>query len=517
MARSKKLKEESRADLAIRFIHTFCKVPEGEFVGQPLILEEFQQDFFRAIFDGKRKVRRAIWSMARKNAKTVTIACLVLVFLIGPEAKLNSQIVSAAMSKDQAALVFEMACKIIAMSPELSANIKIIPSKKTLIGLPRNVKYEALSADAKTKHGLSPLVVIFDELGQQIGPKSDFYDALVTAQGAHKDPLFIIISTQAANDSDLLSVLIDDAIESKDPGIVCLVHSAPENCDLMDEKAWAAANPALGKFRSLEDVRQQAIQAARMPSFESTFRNLILNQRVVSTSPFITRQMWKKCGGKLVPLKELTNITGGLDLSGKFDLSTLILTGDDEKGKKHAHSFFWTPQDTLHDRAKRDRAPYDLWVKQGWLETTPGSSVDYEFVAHRIMEIISDIDILGIAFDRWRMDILKKEFDRIGLSEEDLNLVDWGQGFKDMSPAIDYVEELFLNQRINHGDHPVLSMCAANARIKKDPAGNRKLDKMKSSGRIDGMVALAQSVGLAERLALEGNLDDFISNPIVIV
>jgi phage terminase large subunit-like protein len=154
--------------------------------------------------------------------------------------------------------------------------------------------------------------------------------------------------------------------------------------------------------------------------------------------------------------------------------------------------YFWTPAEGLVDRSKRDRAPYDLWVKQGYIETTPGHSVDYEYVAYRIAEILSDCNILGLAFDRWRIDILQKEFDRIGL---ELPLIPYGQGYKDQSPALDALEAAFLNGRIAHGDHPVLTMCAANAVVLKDPAGNRKLDKSRSGGRIDGMAALANAMG----------------------
>lgn len=515
MARTKKPKELSRADRAIQFVHSFCKIPEGRHVGKPLLLEDFQQDFFRAIFDENVDVRTAIWSMARKNAKTTTIATLLLVFLVGPEAKLNSQIVSGAMARDQAALVFDQCCKIIRMSPELEGIIKIIPSSKTLIGLPMNVHYKALSAEGKTAHGLSPLVVIFDELGQVVGPRSEFFDALSTSQGAHENPLFIIISTQAANDTDLLSILIDDAINSQDPRTVCHLYTAPEGCDLMDQEAWAAANPALGKFRSLEDVEEQAKKAVRMPSVEPTFRNLTLNQRVTANSPFISREVWKLCGQPVegVNPEDCEEIYGGLDLSARTDLTAFILLG--RIGTEwFVFCYFWTPEKNLRERAKKDRAPYDTWNDQGFLYTTPGATVDYEFVAREIADITAPLDkLVAIAFDRWRMDVMKKELDRIGV---DLPLVEWGQGFKDMAPALDALEEKILNAVLRHNNHPVLTMCAANAVVTQDPAGNRKLDKAKTSGRIDGMVALAMAAGVAERNhQLDGNIEDFISEPLM--
>lgn len=500
----------TRADRAIKFIERFCRVPDGMHVGQPIVLEDFQEDFFRALFDGNRKIRRAIWSMARKNAKTVTIALLVLIFLVGPEARQNSQIVSGAMSRDQAALVFDACCKIIRLSADLQKIIRILPSKKELHGLPMNVTYRALAADGKTAHGLSPMILIVDELGQVQGPRSEFFDALVTSQGAHADPLLIIISTQAASDGDLLSILIDDAMSSEDAGTYCKVYSAPADCDVMDEAAWAAANPALGKFRSIDDVREQAQQAKRMPSSEAAFRNLILNQRIATNAPFISQAAWKACAGEVVPIEQCSEVYGGLDLSGKTDLTACVFYGLHE-GFWHAYPYFWTPEKGLHDRARRDRAPYDAWVQQDCITTTPGATVDYEWVVKKLGEIAPP-NLVAIAFDRWRIELLKKEMERIGL---ELPLLEWGQGFKDMAPSLDALEGKVLNGTLRHGGHPVLTMCAANALVVRNPAGDRKLEKMKTSGRIDGLVALAMAAGIAERKhePVE-DIDAFINAPI---
>lgn len=482
----------NRAERNIAFVERYCKVPDGKFVGEPLKFADFQKEFFHGIF-GNRKIRRAIWSMARKNAKTVTIACLLLVFLVGPEAKENSQIVSGAMSREQASLVFDACCKIIRQSPELMSVIKIRPSSKELIGLPMNVHYKALSAEGKTAHGLSPLVIIIDELGQVVGPRSEFYEALTTSQGAHENPLEIIISTQAATDADLLSVLIDDAKD--DENTYCVVHEAPAGCDLLDKKAWEAANPALGLFRSLEDVENQAQAASRMPSAEASFRNLILNQRVSTVSPFVSRSVWQGCQGEM-PKPSSSHLTfGGLDLSGKTDLTALVLT-QDINGVKPLWAWFWTPEKNLIERSRKDRAPYDQWVQEGWIRTTSGATVDYEYVARDMLEILEEFEVCSLAFDRWRIDLLMKEFADLG---HEPPLVPFGQGYKDMSPALDHLEADLLNERIVHDGNPVLTMCMANAVITQDPAGNRKLDKHKATGRIDGAVAAAMAIGQAAK------------------
>ena len=484
----------TRAARIIEFIERYCVTPEGADVGKPLLLAEFQKQFIRDVYDNPAGTRRAILSVSRKNGKSGLIAGLLLAHLVGPEAKQNTQIASGALSKEQASLIFSLACKMVQLSPKLSSLVKIIPSGKRLIGLPLNVEYKALAADGKTAHGLSLSLALLDEIGQVRGPQSDFIDAITTSQGAHEAPLLIAISTQAASDADLLSVWLDDAQASADPRIVCHLYAAPEGCELLDYEAWKAANPALGIFRSLDDLREQMTQAQRMPSMENTARNLLLNQRVSTESPFVSPDVWKSCAGQVQPFYDAP-VFCGLDLSARTDLTALVIVGQVD-GVWHVVPHFWTPEQGLIDRARRDRAPYDVWHQQGFLHTTPGATVDYEFVAQEIAEILSELTVEAVAYDRWRIELLRKELDKIGA---DLPLVDWGQGYRDMAPALDALEAELLNGRIAHGAHPVLTMCAANATVTKDPTGARKLDKSRATGRIDGMQALAMAMGVAAR------------------
>ena len=498
----------TRADRIIKFVEAFLRVPEGAHVGEPLRLLDFQKQFIRDVYDNPAGTRRALLSVARKQGKTALIACLLLAHLVGPEAKQNAQIVSGAMSRDQASLVFSLACKMVQQSPELAKLVRIIPSGKKLLGLPMNTEYRALAADGKTAHGLSPVLAILDEVGQVRGPQSDFVDAITTSQGAHEDPLLIVISTQAANDGDLLSIWLDDARASNDPHTVCHLYAAPAGCDLLDTEAWKAANPALGEFRSEQDLREQMLQAQRMPSMENSVRNLLLNQRVSTESPFISPDVWKACSATVLPFDG--PVWAGLDLSARLDLTAFVLIGKAGDVWQVVPTF-WTPEKGLQDRAHRDRAPYDVWHRQGLLKATPGASVDYEHVAKDILDLVADLDLRAIAFDRWRMDVLKRELDQLGA---DLPLVPWGQGFKDMSPALDALEAELLNQRVAHGGNPVLTMCAANATTTKDPAGGRKLDKSRNTGRIDGLQALAMAFGVATR---EQEAQTYASNEFLFV
>jgi phage terminase large subunit-like protein len=490
--RSLPVSELTRGERNCRFIESYCKVPEGQHIGKDVVLADFQVLFILAIYDNIHITDTALLSIARKNAKTGTIAFILLVHTVGPEAKQNSRIVSGAMSREQAAEVYNLASKCVMISEKLSDIIRIVPSSKKLIGLPMNVEYQAISAEGKTAHGKSPILAILDEVGQIQGPQSDFVDAITTAQGAYDDPLLIYISTQSATDADLFSVLIDDAEKNKPEKMVCHVYAADKDGEILDESQWKKANPALGIFRSEKDMRKQAEKAARMPSFENTFRNLNLNQRVSTTSPFISRSVWEQNGSEYAYDDDVLWY-GGLDLSARTDLTSLIFVGRNSRGVVGVESYFWTPQKGLLDRAKKDRQPYDLWVKQGLMRTTPSATVDYEYIVQDLPDVFGDKNIELIAFDRWRIDVFKKEIERAGL---DVPLKEFGQGYKDMSPAMDDLEALLLNGKVAHGMNPVLTMCAANAVVTKDPAGNRKLDKHKATGRIDGMVALTMAVGI---------------------
>lgn len=497
----------TRGEKVIAFVERYILIPEGSKVGQPIKLADFQRKFILDVYDNPEGTRRGYLSIGRKNGKTALIACLLLAHLVGPEAQLNGQLVSGALSRDQAALVFNLAAKMVQMSPELSKIIRVVPSGKRLLGLPMNTEYKALAAEGKTAHGLSPFLAILDEMGQVKGPQSDFVDAITTSQGAHDAPLLLAISTQAPTDADLFSIWIDDAERSNDPTIVSHVYTAPEDCELDDKEAWAAANPALGLFRSEKDVAEQAEQAKRMPTSEATFRVLTLNQRVNMTAPFVSASVWKENAG--APLEFVGPVFGGLDLSATTDLTSLQLVNR-QGDEVSVQSYFWMPQDSVQEAARRDRAPYGVWVKQGLIRTTPGRVIDYGFVARDIGEICGDLDVRCIAFDRWRMDRLKAELDRAGV---DLPLEPFGQGYVSMSPALDALESLLLNGNLRHGGNAPLTMCAANAVALPDPAGNRKLDKSKATGRIDGMVALAMAVGSEAKMSEEVLLTPWDTDP----
>lgn len=489
----------SPAEKNIAFIEKFIRVPEGTWAGHPLILEDFQKAFIYDVYDNPHRTKRGILSMARKNSKTATISCLVMCHLIGPQSILNGQLVSGALSRDQASLVYNYVEKMVLMNQDLSVLCKLVPSNKRIVSFNTGTEYKALAAEGTTAFGISPNLVILDEIGQIKGPSHLFVDALTTSQGAHRDPLQLVISTQAPTDGDLLSIWIDDALQSKDPRIVCHLYAAENGCDLDDRKAWLASNPGLGRIRSEEDLVSQIQQAMRLPSMENSVRNLLLNQRIQRTSPFLTPTVWKRNSGPVDREIFLDGrpVYGGLDLSARQDLTGMVLTTVADDGHVYMLPYGWTPADTVAERSKYDRAPYDVWVREGHLRALPGNSIPYNLLAEQIVEIVEGMNLVAMAYDRWRLDILQNEFSRMGLA---LPLEPFGQGYKDMAPAVGEFEAYALDGYLRHGDNPLLTMCIANTAIENDAAGNRKPTKAKSHGRIDIAVAALMSVAAMGRM-----------------
>jgi phage terminase large subunit-like protein len=472
-------------------------VPEGKDVGKPVKLRPWQCKEIERIYGSP--TRRAIISFGRKNGKSALASFLLLLHLCGPEAKANSQLYSAAQSREQASVLFNLAAKCVRMSPDLNAVIIIRDTAKELVCAEIGTKYRALSADASTAYGLSPVFTVHDELGQVKGPRSELYEALETASGAHEEPLTVIISTQAPTDGDLLSILIDDAKKGGDKRVKVSVYEAETDIDPFTEEAIRQANPAFGDFQNAKETLAMAEDARRMPSREPEFRNLILNQRVEMNSPFISKSVWQSCGGEVSDDWGGAEEFAGLDLSATADLTAFVPIAW-QKDAWEVRPTFWLPGEGLRERARQDRTYYDLWHEKGFLSTTPGRAVEYEFVAEFLYDYCAERRFnIKIAFDRWGMKHLRPWLLKAGFTEEQAEaiFVEFGQGFQSMSPALRDTEAALLSGKVRHGNHPVLTMCAANAVVVTDPAGGRKLSKAKSATRIDGMVALAMAFGIA--------------------
>lgn len=494
-----KRKKLARIDRVIRFLE-FLPITKGKLSGSNLRLLPNQLEFICDIYGRPNSdpVRLGILSEPRGNGKTGLVAGLALCHLLGPEAEMRGEIYSAAIDRQQAGIIFEEMEAIINATPEflVRVNVKHFPQKQIMVlsGDGIGSKYEALSADGRRAHGLSPTFWAYDELAQ--ARDRVLLDNLQTALGKRDRSLGMILSTQAADDDHPLSELIDDAKTGADRSTALHLITAPVDADPFDPDVIRAVNPAFGHFLDEADILNEAERARRMPSFKSAFRNLRLNQRVAlhSRDQLLSPEVWAKGDP---PINEALffdgrPVYGGIDLSTRGDLTALVWAAEDDAGLIHLMAKAWTPADTLAERTIKDRAPYDAWARQGELLAVPGATIDYDYVAQQLGEDAARMNIARLNYDRWRIELLRQALGRYGIA---LPLEPMGQGFKDMSPAIEAFEHFAKAGLIRHGKAALLRWCFGNAVVVRDPTNSRKLDKVKSYGRIDVAVAAIMAIG----------------------
>ncbi|RJP54304.1 MAG: terminase large subunit, partial [Anaerolineaceae bacterium] len=487
----------------------FLPVTKGILAGTKMKLLPDQVEFITQIYgrrkpDGRREVSLAIKSAPKGNGKTGLTAGLALCHLIGPEAEERGEIYSASIDKIHAGKMYAEMEAIIFRVPEFASRINPQRFHKRLEviveGDGYGSIYEALSADARKAQGLAPSLWIYDELAQV--SDRELLDNLLEGMSKRKEALGIIISTQAKDDLHPLSQLIDEGLKHEDPTTFVHLIAAEPDADPFDIEVLKSVNPAWGAYLDLDDLMKSRNRAMKLKAFEGAYRNLRLNQRVDANDQhrIVTAAVWK-LGAVPVKVADGAVCYGGLDLSGKHDLSSLVLSFPDNAGGFDLLPFFWTPEGQLAGRQPREQQLFRQWIDEGHMIAVPGPVIEFEYVAAQIAAIARRYKLLTIAYDRWRIDEFKHELTKIGATVE---MEPFGQGYKEMSPAVEHFAELALTARLRHGGHPVLNACVANAILTPaDDAGNQKFMKGKANReapvRIDGVVAAAMSLGVAKR------------------
>lgn len=487
---------------AVEFIERYCRHVDGKWAGAPFILPPWQRDgIVRPLFgqlreDGSRQYRTAFVALPRKNGKSTLIAALGLKLLFA-DGEPGAQIFSAAADKDQARIVFNSAWRMIEQSPALARRAKKYRVGTIEVEATGSV-YRVLSADAYTKHGLNAHGVLFDELHAQ--PNRELWDVLTTSTGARRQPLVIAITTADYDRPSICNELWDYADQVQrglidDPTMFAYIRSAPRDADWRDERVWKAANPALGEFRSIEEMRELARRAGHTPALQNTFRRLYLNQRTSQETRWLDLARWDETAGLVVPSKLAGRpCYAGLDLASTTDIAALTLVFPMDDGTYEALWWFWLPAERLVERARRDRVPYDAWAAEGLLQTTAGNVIDYAAIRQTIEQLGRTYQIREIAYDRWGATQLSQELDAAGFT-----VVPTGQGYASMSPPTKELMNLVLAKRLRHGGNPVARWMADNLVVRQDPAGNLKPDKEKSREKIDGMISLIMAIDRATR------------------
>ena len=490
----------SRVERVIAFLE-FLPITKGIKLGSNLQLLPGQRAFIERVY-GSSEVRLAVRSEPRGNGKTGLVAGLALCHLLGPEAELRGECYSCAVDRRQASLMYDEMAATIEAIDEFAAITQIRTGNarrqiEVTEGKGKGSKFEALSADARRGHGLAPSFWAYDEMAQARDRK--LFDALRTAMGKRNKCLGVILSTQAEDDEHPLSQLIDDGLSGNDPALIVDLMTVPLDADVFDPEVLRRYNPALGVFLDPETIFKEAEQAKRLPSAESSFRNLRCNQRIAASADMLcTPTVWNQ-GDQPVDdaiFMDGRPVFGGLDLSARLDLTALVLACEDDGGRIHLKPFAWTPEKTLLTRTQRDGAPYDAWHRGGYLNATPGLTIDYDYVIADIVAVTEGMMLERIGFDNWNINRLRTDMARMGVV---LPLVPFIQGYKSYSPAIREFEVAVTEGLLIHGGHPVLRWCISNTVLIHQagtPQQNRKPEKRRMTGRIDLAVAAIMAIGM---------------------
>ena len=496
--------DKAAADYAVRFIECLAHT-KGTWAGKPFELIDWQERIIRDLFgvlkpNGYRQFNTAYIEIPKKNGKSELAAAVALLLTCG-DGEERAEVYGCAADRQQAAIVFDVAADMVRMCPALNKRVKILTSQKRIVYVPTNSFYQVLSAEAYSKHGFNIHGVVFDELHTQ--PNRKLFDVMTKGSGdARMQPLYFLITTAGTDTNSICyeqHQKAQDILEGRkiDKTFYPVIYGAPDDSDWTSPEVWKKSNPSLGETIGMDKVEAACESAKQNPGEENAFRQLRLNQWVKQTVRWMPMHKWDACKVDFdESLLEGRVCYGGLDLSSTTDITAFVLVfpPTDEDNHYYILPYFWLPEETLDLRVRRDHVPYDLWQRQGFLMTTEGNVVHYGFIENFIDELGTRFNIREIAFDRWGAVQMSQNLEGLGFT-----LVQFGQGYRDMSPPTKELMKLTLEQKIVHNGHPVLRWMMDNIFIRRDPAGNIKPDKEKSTEKIDGTVATIMALDRAIR------------------
>ena len=494
---------KEKGNHAIRFFTRYLRHSKGEWAGKIFYLEPWEQFIVWNLFGWIRKsdkLRRFRWAyieIARKNGKSTLLAGIGLYLFIADEEP-GAEIYTAAMKRDQARIVHSEATRMVQSSATLRNMIGIY--KNNLHHVKSGSKYEPLGADSDTCDGLNVHGAIIDELHAH--KTRGMWDVLETATAARRQPLQVAITT-AGFDKNSICWEIHDYIEKilentlQDESFFGMIYTLDKDDDWQEEKNWVKANPNLNVSVKREDLLAKAGKVRELPSSVNSFLRLHMNVWTESETRWIESEAWNGCAFP-VDSEGLRGRTcyGGLDLSSTRDITAwaLCFPPETDEGLWRFIWRFFIPADNMAKRIKRDRVPFDAWVRDGWMTATPGNVVDYHYVTEQIRQDAQAFDVREIAFDRWGAAKIMVELEGDGMT-----VVPFGQGFASMSSPCKEFEKIVSSRKLAHGKNPVMNWMIANTVVRRDPADNIKPDKEKSTERIDGVVAAVMALDRGTR------------------
>lgn len=496
--------DEGLADYAVNFIECLCHT-KGTWAGKPFKLLGWQEQIIRDLFgivkpNGYRQFNTAYIEIPKKNGKSELAAAVALLLCCGDNEQ-RAEIYGCAADRGQATIVFDVAADMVRMCPALNKRCKILTSQKRILFTPTNSFYQVLSAEAYSKHGFNIHGVVFDELHTQ--PNRKLFDVMTKGSGdARMQPLYFLITTAGTDTNSICYETHQKAMDilegrKNDSTFYPVIYGAGTDEDWTDPKVWKKANPSLGETIGMDKVKAACESARQNPGEENSFRQLRLNQWVKQAVRWMPMEKWDACAFPVNPEDLEGRVCyGGLDLSSTTDLTSfcLVFPPEDDEEPYYILPFFWLPEETLPLRVNRDHVPYDVWERQGYIQTTEGNVVHYGFIEKFIESLGERYNIREIAFDRWGAVQMVQNLEGMGFT-----VVPMGQGFASMSPPTKELMKLTLEQKLAHGGHPVLRWNMDNIFIRTDPAGNIKADKAKSTEKIDGAIACIMALDRAIR------------------
>jgi phage terminase large subunit-like protein len=509
----------------IEFFETCLVFYEGEFDGKPFLLEPFQKFIVGSLFgwkteaNGSRRFRTAYIEMAKGQGKSPVAAGVGLYGLVA-DGESGAEIYSAATTRDQAGILFRDAKAFAEGSPALMRRLSV--DKGNIAYPARNSFFRPVSSEHRGLDGKRPHIALIDEVHEHPGPlvvnkmragtKNRRQALIFEITNAGYDRHSICYQHHEYSEKILEGVIDNDAWFAYMTGLDVCEKCAAEgksipaddcpDCDSWkDESKWIKANPGLDTIIPRKYLQEQVAEAVAMPSNENIVKRLNFCIWTESVTKWLSLEAWAACAGAVDP-EALRGRTcyGGLDLSSTLDLTAWVLVFPPDKigGKYSVLCRFFLPEDNMEKRVRKDKVPYDVWSRQGFITLTPGNIIDYAFILATIKKDTEDYDVAELAFDRWGSQKITTDLQDIGFEVEGKkSLIQFGQGFASMAAPTKELEKMVMAGELAHGGNPVLAWMASNTVVRKDPAGNMKPDKEKSTERIDGIVATIMAVSRA--------------------
>lgn len=495
------------AERALKFA-SLCTFGKGRFSGKPFILEGWQAACMWMAYGWKnkktdnRKYRQIYCKVPRKNGKTDWLAVIgnygwTLEGFTAEEK--DPDIYWAATKKDQAKIGWkrqrEQLKHLCKKSKTIRDHTKILTHQVITQKGVAQIAY--LGKDSDKEDGLGIYYGLIDEYHAH--PTDDVFNIIQTSQGSRVSPMIWTITTAGFNPQspcaqyekrcyDILRGTIDNE------NILPWIFDLDEGDDWHDPANWAKVNPNLGVSVSMEYLEAQYQDAITMGADkEANFLTKHLNKWVNAKVTFIKDAIYKQNMGE-IDFEALKGkiAYGGLDLASIDDTTAYCLYFPVQEGLEKATAIWqvFTPEDNMRDRVSRSGVPYLDWHRAGWITATPGNVTDYNWIKQHILESFELYQIQSVGYDRWNSSQLV-----IDLLEEGLPFEKFGQGFGSMNAPTKEYQRLMLTHEINVGQNPIARWHNSNIHIDMNPAGDIKMNKMKSSEKIDAMVSLAMAIG----------------------